>query len=74
MQGKHLSELCHPMIPFIHSFLSSLQTVFCSSSPEIFVIKLVGFCGFEVEQGRRHVRTLVFPDGEFAYRVKRRGL
>lgn len=65
MQGNHLSECCHPMILLIHSSLSSLQTSFCSSSPEVFLIKLAGFSGFEVERGGRLVGMLVFPDREF---------
>lgn len=36
------------------SFFCSLQSFF-SSSPPIVVIKLVGFCGFEVEQGETQV-------------------
>lgn len=43
----------HPPLSF---FSPSRQTFFCSSlSPQIVVIKLVGFCGFEVEQGEKRV-------------------
>lgn len=59
MQGKHLSELCHPIILLIHlsSFFPpqlSADVFFLLYHIRIVVIKLVGFCGFEVEQGEKH--------------------
>lgn len=64
MRGKHLPELCHPIILLIHLsplFLCSLQTFLSSSlSPQIVAVKLVGFCGFEVEEGEKRVCLCFF--------------
>ncbi len=61
MWGKHLPELCHPIIHLIHLsarfFSSALCRRFFSSSlsPQTVVMKPMGFCGFEVEEGERRV-------------------
>ncbi len=64
MWGKHLPELCHPIILLIHLsplFLLSLQTFLSSSlSPQIVAIKLVSFCGFEANEGEKRLCLCFF--------------
>lgn len=70
-QGKHRPEYCHPIILLIHISPLSLKTFFSSSLlPQIVVIRLVGFCGFEVEEERER-RVCVSSQGVCTETVKR---
>lgn len=67
MRGKHRPELCNPIILLIHlcppfSLLRVDFPFFLSITlPQTVVKKLVGFGGFEVEDGEKKHVCVFFP-------------